>query len=187
MLFVGRPRRFLCPFAASVVPTPVGVKFPRLSRPEQRRILIVKALGGRFVSLGPPRPCADRRRLHPWPGHPSTPNPRPNPAGRVHDLSKGQAEAMRALPWGDQPTPRPVSPLDSGPWCPARLRPFPCLPRPFALTLSWPLPRGLRPAPHAHAPSHGPLPPLPCPLPGPYASPSSRPQGETRRRDSYPP
>ena len=60
-------------------------------RPERRRTF-------RAFTLGRPRPCVARRRLHQWPGYPSTPNPRPNPAGRVHDLAEGQAEAMRGSP-----------------------------------------------------------------------------------------
>jgi hypothetical protein len=54
VLFVGRPPRFR---STSVFPTPAGVKFPRLSRPERRRDLSVNALEDRFVTLGQSRPC----------------------------------------------------------------------------------------------------------------------------------
>ena len=93
------------------------VKFRRLSRPERRRTMSVNRPGDRFVSLSQSLPCGARRRLHRWPGHPSTPNPQLNPEGRVHKLSKGQVEAMRARPWGDRslpvhpsaPTPMPIT------------------------------------------------------------------------------
>jgi hypothetical protein len=46
VLFGGRPRRFLCRLSASVFPTPVGVKFPWLLRPERMRTLSVNGPGG---------------------------------------------------------------------------------------------------------------------------------------------
>ena len=50
-------------------------------------------LSDRFFSLGPPRPGGARRRLHPWPGHPSTPNPRPN----LHFLGRLSDRQLQAV------------------------------------------------------------------------------------------
>jgi hypothetical protein len=96
-------------------PCPWGLKFHGYRAQRAGVPSTSTALGDRFASLSQSLPCGARRRLHRWPGHPSTPNPQLNPEGRVHELSKGQVEAMRARPWGDRSPPVPNLPFAGRP------------------------------------------------------------------------
>jgi hypothetical protein len=140
--------------------------------------------------VGPAAACTDGPATH------RLRIPDPTQEGVFTTLSKGQAEAMRALPWGDRSTHGPpftVAPPGSR-YRPSR-RPAPTLevavtPGPYRrhhhrCTTDRPPPLAL-PA-HGHPPGTPGHPPAVAPAGPLHLSPSSGPWRQTRGRDSYPP